>query len=177
MSVGERTDKTKHAGGSAPAPTGRGTPEQRSPRTAPPVASPPAAVRESGELFGGEDDDGLRWERVRPGTRLRLPHPAHSADCLYYVLSGEIRGAGRTRAVGDGFLVRAGHSSVFTAGHRGAELLELRTAARYDADDADHVVDRWTRIGGALAARRHAWQPRRQSPHPRPGGGTRPGDA
>lgn len=164
MAVGERTNKTTHAvpppapaaREAAPLPAVRRTPRGR---TAP-HTKPPALVRQVDTLFRGEGHDGLRRERVRPGARIRLPRPAHSADCLYYVLSGEIRGAGRTRTAGDGFLVGAGSSPAWTAGREGAEFLELRTATHYDADEADRLVERWTRIGAALAARRDLWQPR-----------------
>ncbi|UGQ12440.1 hypothetical protein LO772_02160 [Yinghuangia sp. ASG 101] len=180
MSVGERANKTTRTAASpAPAPREAAPPQapRRSSRgPAAPPAKPPALGRRTDTLFQGEGHDGLRYERLRPGARVRLPRPLHSADCLYYIVSGEIRGAGRTRRTGDGFLVGAGSSPAWTAGREGAELLELRTATRFDADETDRLLDGWTRIGGALAARRRLWQPRRRSDRPRPEGGTRPGD-
>jgi mannose-6-phosphate isomerase-like protein (cupin superfamily) len=61
-----------------------------------------------------------------------LPRHSHSADCLYYIVSGEIHYGSEVLMAGDCMSVPAGALYTFETGPDGVEFLEFRKAARYD---------------------------------------------
>jgi mannose-6-phosphate isomerase-like protein (cupin superfamily) len=61
-----------------------------------------------------------------------LPRHSHSADCLYYVVSGEMRMGDDKMGAGDAIFVPAGSLYTFETGPEGLEFVEFRKAARYD---------------------------------------------
>jgi hypothetical protein len=61
-----------------------------------------------------------------------LPRHSHSADCLYYLLSGTASLGSQQLAAGDGFFVPSGAPYQYTAGPKGVEVLEYRHARSFD---------------------------------------------
>jgi quercetin dioxygenase-like cupin family protein len=55
-----------------------------------------------------------------------LPRHTHSADCLYYVLSGSAIMGSQTLRAGDGFFVPQDAPYQYSAGPDGVEVLEIR---------------------------------------------------
>lgn len=72
----------------------------------------------------------LTYSWFKPG--FPLPRHSHSADCLYYVISGEMRFGEEALAAGDCMHVPAGALYTFETGEAGVEFIEFRQAARYD---------------------------------------------
>lgn len=61
-----------------------------------------------------------------------LARHSHSADCLYYVISGGLRYGTELLEAGDGMFVPAGSLYTFATGDEGVEFVEFRTAPSYD---------------------------------------------
>ena len=108
-------------------------------------------------LFKGEGPNGFSLVYSWFGAGFRLPRHSHSADCLYYVLSGEIRMGSRTLRRGDGFFIRADAPYGYTAGPDGAEVLEFRAATSFDMKIFDQTPERWRPIVEAAVANRERW--------------------
>src|SRR4051812_23928437 len=68
--------------------------------------SPLTAGQQVNVLFKGDGPQGFSLVHARFGPGFRLPRHSHSADCLYYVLSGEAHMGRRVVGPGDGFLVK-----------------------------------------------------------------------
>ncbi|EFC79549.1 cupin domain-containing protein [Parafrankia sp. EUN1f] len=107
--------------------------------------------------FKGEGPNGFSLVHSWFGAGFRLPRHSHSADCLYYVLSGEIIMGSRTLGRGDGFFVAADAPYTYTAGPDGAEVLEFRTSTSFDMNVRDQTVERWKPILDAALANRESW--------------------
>jgi quercetin dioxygenase-like cupin family protein len=113
-------------------------------------------------LFRGDGPDGFSLVHARFGPGYRLPRHSHSADCLYFVVSGEAVMGRRVVKAGDGFFVKADQPYAYQAGPDGVEVLEFRGATAFDMQIFDQTVERWEPIvAAALAnqARWHAEQP------------------
>lgn len=119
--------------------------------------SPIAGGSDVRVLFRGDtqDDFSLVHARFQPGYR--LPRHTHSADCLYFVLSGEAIMGNRVIRAGDGFLVRADAPYSYSAGAEGVEVLEFRTSTSFDINVLDQTVERWKPIVAAALANRDRW--------------------
>jgi quercetin dioxygenase-like cupin family protein len=61
-----------------------------------------------------------------------LPRHSHSADCLYYIVSGSLQFGNESLGAGDGFLVPSDTLYSYEAGPNGVEVLEFRTATTFD---------------------------------------------
>lgn len=72
----------------------------------------------------------LTYSWFKPG--FPLPRHSHSADCMYYVISGEMHLGEEVLAAGDCMHVPAGALYTFETGPDGVEFIEFRQAARYD---------------------------------------------
>ncbi|ADP80556.1 cupin domain-containing protein [Pseudofrankia inefficax] len=114
-------------------------------------------------LYKGEGPDGFSLVHSWFGAGFRLPRHSHSADCLYYVVSGEILMGTRTMGKGDGFFVAADAQYAYTAGPDGAEVLEFRTSTSFDMRITDQTAERWKPIVEAAVANRELWAATRPS--------------
>lgn len=85
-----------------------------------------------------------------------LPRHAHNADCLYYIVSGEVRMGTETLRAGDGFFVPADDLYTYEVGDEGVEMLEFRTKAVYDVKfkTADAM---WAKLRDKTIAARGRW--------------------
>jgi mannose-6-phosphate isomerase-like protein (cupin superfamily) len=86
-----------------------------------------------------------------------LPRHSHSADCLYYVLAGELRAGSRIMRKGDGVFVPAGAGYAFEAGPEGAEFLEFRTRSNFNFLFLNNDQAHWERIRQVDRERLPGW--------------------
>ncbi|MFC5752426.1 cupin domain-containing protein [Actinomadura rugatobispora] len=108
-------------------------------------------------LFKGHGPDGFSLVHAWFGAGFRLPRHSHSADCLYYVISGELTMGTRTMKAGEGFFVQAEAPYAYTAGPEGVEVLEFRTSTSFDMKVYDQTVERWKPIVEAMRANHPQW--------------------
>jgi len=131
------------------------------------VSADDREILRSGEtlqvLFRHAGEAGLSLVRVSFGLNYLLPRHSHSADCLYYLLAGEVRLGNRVVGAGDGFFVPKDHPYAYQAGPEGVELLEFRDATSFDFVVREDNPERWKAIvetarqnQGAWAASNHA---------------------
>ena len=88
---------------------------------------------------------------------------SHDSDCLYYITAGSIRLGNETLGKGDGFFVPADAPYTYTAGAEGVELLEFRTAERFDIKFPSRSERYWNNAAAAAAEHRGRW-PTEQRP-------------
>lgn len=108
-------------------------------------------------LFKGEGTSGFSLVHAWFGPGYRLSRHSHSADCLYYVLTGEAHMGSRVISAGDGFFVKADQPYVYEAGPEGVEVLEFRAATTFDMKVLDQTVERWQPILDAALANHDRW--------------------
>lgn len=107
-------------------------------------------------LFRQAEENGMSlvWSRFEAGYP--LPRHSHSADCLYFVVSGEARMGNRRIPAGGGFFVPKDAPYAYTAGPDGIEILEFRTVSSFDMQITESI-DRWDRIVGEVREHKEAW--------------------
>jgi quercetin dioxygenase-like cupin family protein len=82
--------------------------------------------------FRQEGPDGFSLVSLDFPPGAILPRHSHSADCLYYIISGGIVMGARALGPGDGFFAPAEHPYGYRAGSEGVKLLEFRHSAAFD---------------------------------------------
>jgi len=97
-------------------------------------------------LFRHAGEDGFSLVHVSFGPNYLLPRHSHSADCLYYVLRGEVRLGNRMVGAGEGFFVPRDHPYAYRVGPEGVELLEFRHATSFDFVVHEDNPERWRAI-------------------------------
>jgi quercetin dioxygenase-like cupin family protein len=110
-------------------------------------------------LFKGEGPDGFSLVHARFEPGYRLPRHSHSADCLYYVVSGEAHMGSRVLKPGDGFFILAEAPYAYTAGPEGVEVLEFRHATTFDIKIRDKTLEHWKPVIDAIKAHGESWAP------------------
>jgi quercetin dioxygenase-like cupin family protein len=107
-------------------------------------------------LFGDPEAGGMSlvWSWFAPGYA--LPRHSHSADCLYYVTSGELRLGNQVVPAGDGFFVPDGAPYAYTAGPEGVEIVEFRSTSTFDMQISESVP-RWAQILEVVRTNREGW--------------------
>lgn len=108
-------------------------------------------------LFQGNGPDGFSLSHAWFAPNYLLPRHSHSADCLYYVLAGQITMGSRQLDAGDGFFINCDGAYAFQAGPDGAEVLEFRQATSFDMKILDDKLDRWKVIAAIGAANAESW--------------------
>jgi quercetin dioxygenase-like cupin family protein len=108
-------------------------------------------------LFERGDVGGMSlvWSWFGPGYA--LPRHSHSADCLYYVLKGEVKLGRRTVSAGGGFFVPDGAPYAYTAGEDGVEVLEFRNVSSFDMKITESVP-RWDQIVSVVREHNESWK-------------------
>jgi hypothetical protein len=114
-------------------------------------------------LYKGEGPDGFSLVHSWFGPGFRLPRHSHSADCLYYMIAGEIVMGKRVMRAGDGFFVGADVQYTYTAGPEGALVLEFRTKTSFDMQVSDQTPAQWRPIVEAAQANHERWVEERPS--------------
>ena len=82
--------------------------------------------------FRQEGPDGFSLVSLDFPPGAILPRHSHSADCLYYIVSGGIVLGTRELGPGDGFFVPAEQPYGYRAGSEGVVLLEFRHSTAFD---------------------------------------------
>ena len=79
-----------------------------------------------------QGEDGMSLVRLAFPPGAMLPRHSHSADCLYYIVSGAIVVGRRELGPGDGFYVPADQPYGYRVGNEGVSLLEFRQSTAFD---------------------------------------------
>ncbi|WP_426574005.1 cupin domain-containing protein [Aquihabitans sp. McL0605] len=108
-------------------------------------------------LFKGEGPNALSLVHAHFKAGFRLPRHTHSADCLYFVVSGQAIMGNRTIEAGDGFYVPAGAPYAYQAGPDGVQVLEFRSATSFDMKVLDKTVEKWQPIIDLAMAHHDQW--------------------
>jgi len=86
-----------------------------------------------------------------------LPRHSHNADCVYYVLRGELQAGATSLRAGDGIFVPADDAYAFQAGPEGAEFLEFRNATQFHFLFKGNDEAHWDRIKDVHVSQQHVW--------------------
>jgi len=108
-------------------------------------------------LFQDNSPDGFSLVHAWFGEDYPLPRHTHSADCMYYVLKGELRMGAKTIHSGEGLLIPAGRPYTYRAGPGGAEVLEFRTTSSFDMQILDKDPARWQAFAATAVAMAPVW--------------------
>jgi len=109
-------------------------------------------------LFRQAGDGGLSLVHVRFAPGYLLPRHSHSADCVYYVVHGEVQLGKRVVKAGEGFFVPKDHPYAYQAGPEGVELLEFRDATSFDFVVHETSPARWRAIVETARAHGDQWR-------------------
>jgi quercetin dioxygenase-like cupin family protein len=85
-------------------------------------------------LYRDPEPDGVSLVHVWFKPNYILPRHTHDVDCLYYIISGDVRMGAQELHAGDGFLIPAGNPYAYSAGPSGVEILEFRHASSFNVD-------------------------------------------
>lgn len=97
----------------------------------------------------------LHYVWFKPGYP--LPLHSHNADCLYYIISGNIRMGTEEMGAGDGFFLPAETPYTYTIGDQGVELLEFRTQEDFDIQFKGKTEAYWEKMLEKLRAEQPKW--------------------
>lgn len=116
---------------------------------------------EAGMLEGSR----IKLLHSRPGMSLThcwfksgfpLPRHSHSADCLYYIVSGSLKIGTETLGPGDGFFLGTDVPYTYVPGENGVEVLEFRTSNSFDIRMFANNEAYWDKaLANLLTAREH----------------------
>lgn len=143
----------------------------------PMTAMPMTQVEEAGaqKLYEAGFLDGARVKLVysRPGMSLTycwfksgypLPHHSHSADCLYFIVSGSLKIGNETLGPGDGFFLGTDVPYSYVPGDEGVEVLEFRTSNEFDFRMLAKSGAYWDKALANLLAARPNWPEEKTPP-------------
>lgn len=86
----------------------------------------------------------------------KLPRHQHNADCLYYIVSGDLMFGRHVLGAGDGFLVPKDSQYRYEVGASGVEILEFRTATRFNIAYGNSEAS-WDRFAEHISTHRESW--------------------
>jgi quercetin dioxygenase-like cupin family protein len=86
-----------------------------------------------------------------------VPRHSHNADCVYYVLGGELKMGARVLKKGDGIFVPSDHGYTFEAGPAGAEVLEFRNSTNFHIKFKGNDDAHWERMAKAYRDNAAVW--------------------
>lgn len=99
-----------------------------------------------------------------------LPRHTHDADCLYYIVAGSLALGTATLGAGDGFFVPADMAYAYVPGPEGVEVLEFRTAERFNIRFLAGNPAFWSKALATVQAERPGWAtqtpPHARAPRP-----------
>jgi mannose-6-phosphate isomerase-like protein (cupin superfamily) len=87
-----------------------------------------------------------------------LPLHTHNADCLYYVVGGELTLGTETLGAGDGVFVPAETPYKFTPGEAGVEVLEFRHATQFNMRFMDKTAKAWMATAKRMKEASQVWE-------------------
>ncbi|MFT4025476.1 MAG: cupin domain-containing protein [Novosphingobium sp.] len=122
-----------------------------------------ARLCEAGMLEGSKvmllfSRPGLSLTYVWFKSGFPLPRHSHDADCTYFVIAGSLRIGTEELGPGDGFFVGRNVPYAYTPGPDGVEVLEIRSANRFDIKLlAGSNPAYWRKALAGLMAARENW--------------------
>jgi mannose-6-phosphate isomerase-like protein (cupin superfamily) len=108
------------------------------------------------KVLFSDDARGVSLTYVWFKSNYMLVRHSHDADCVYYVVSGELVLGDETMGPGDGFMVPANAKYSYRAGPGGVEVLEFRTATKFNIV-LSNTETAWSKMLDVRAANREAW--------------------
>jgi hypothetical protein len=128
-----------------------------------------------GRLFAGGIGEGSQVSLLysRPGMSLTyvwfksgypLPLHSHSTDCLYFIISGSLKIGNEELGPGDGFFLGTDVPYTYVPGENGVELMEFRTADKFDVKSQAKGKSYWDKQVANLAAARERWPSEKTAP-------------
>ena len=108
-------------------------------------------------LFQDPSPTGFSLVHAWFGENFPLPRHSHSADCLYYILAGEVHMGTKVIRAGEGLFVPAGRPYTYRAGNGGVELLEFRSSTSFDIKILDKDVAKWKSFVAIAETMRDTW--------------------
>jgi mannose-6-phosphate isomerase-like protein (cupin superfamily) len=118
-------------------------------------------------LFQDEAGAGMSLVHIWYKSGFILPQHKHNADCVYYVIAGEIHAGSVVIGQGDGLFIPRDHDYTYTAGPHGVELLEFRNAAIFNIVFNGKDSNQWTRIMAAVDSNVESWKSQTKPPERR----------
>jgi len=126
-------------------------------------------LSENGFLEGGT----VKLLYSRPGMSLTycwfksgypLPHHSHSADCLYFIVSGSLKIGSEVLGPGDGFFLGTDVPYSYVPGDEGVEVLEFRTSDKFDFRMLAKSRNYWDKALANLLAAKPRWPEEKAPP-------------
>jgi len=121
-----------------------------------------AALFEAGMMGGsevkllyGRPGMSLTYVRFKPG--FALPLHSHSANCLYFIITGSISMGTEELGPGDGFFLGTDVPYAYTPGEDGVELLEFRDSNTFDFKATAKNADYWKTLAASMAEASKTW--------------------
>jgi len=121
-----------------------------------------AALFEAGMMSGsevkllyGRPGMSLTYVRFKPG--FALPLHSHSANCLYFIITGSIKMGTEELGPGDGFYLGADVPYAYVPGEDGVELLEFRDSNCFDFRATAKNADYWKTLAASMAQASAKW--------------------
>jgi hypothetical protein len=108
-------------------------------------------------LFSEPGDQGMSLVYGWFKSGYVLPRHSHSADCLYYVIAGELRLGNRTIRKGDGFFIPKDAGYTYEVGPNGLEILEFRNTGKFNFVFKNNDEAYWDKIAAAQSANAEKW--------------------
>lgn len=121
-----------------------------------------ARLMEAGMIEGGQ----VKLLYSRPGMSLTycwfksgypLPLHSHSADCLYFIVSGSLRIGTEELGPGDGFFLGTDVPYAYVPGPDGVEVMEFRTSDKFDFKSLGKSTAYWDKTLANLLAAKGNW--------------------
>jgi hypothetical protein len=170
--MADDTDTEKHAGSAKPGFAifrGQDAPllGETGAMPLPPIAAESMPEFERAVASGLGDGERVRLVFGSPGFSLThvwfkkdfpLPLHSHDANCLYYIVAGSLRLGDKTLGKGDGFFIPSDMPYTYRAGPEGVELVEFRTAERFDFQFRADTPAFWKKAADICAANREDWK-------------------
>jgi hypothetical protein len=121
-----------------------------------------ASLMEAGMMEGGQ----VKLLYSRPGMSLTycwfksgypLPRHSHSADCLYFIVSGSLKIGTEELGAGDGFFLGSDVPYAYVPGPNGVEVMEFRTSNTFDFKALANSPAYWDKMLANLLAAKDKW--------------------
>lgn len=119
-------------------------------------------------LFEEQEKDGMSLCYAWFKSGYVLPRHSHNADCLYYVLGGEITLGKQVLRKGDGFFVPSDAPYSYVTGPEGAEVLEFRNATQFNFLFRNNDTAHWEKMARAYRENSSKWASEVTAPSDRP---------
>jgi len=87
-----------------------------------------------------------------------LPRHSHNADCLYYIIAGSLTFGTQTLGKGDGFFVPSDAAYTYVPGPEGVEVLEFRTADRFNIQFLVGNPAFWSKAAATVSQELNGWR-------------------